>query len=36
MSRARTVTDPMERNMIIPLWQFADGDRLSLKALGHA
>jgi hypothetical protein len=25
MNRARNVTDPVERNMMIPLQQFADG-----------
>jgi hypothetical protein len=32
MDRARTVTDPIERNMMIPLQWFADGYHLSLKA----
>jgi hypothetical protein len=36
MSRARNVTDPIERNMMIPLKRFADADHLSLKALGRA
>jgi hypothetical protein len=36
MNRAKNVTDPIERNMMIPLQWFADGDQLSLKALGRA
>jgi hypothetical protein len=36
MSKARQVANPIERSMMIPLWQFADGDHLSLKALGRA
>ena len=36
MSRARNVTDPIKRNMMIPLRWFADGDHLSLKAPGRA
>ena len=35
-TRARQVTNPIERNMMIPLWWFADGDQLSLKACGCA
>jgi len=36
MNRARNVTDPIERNMMIPLQWFFDGDHLSLKAPGRA
>ena len=36
MSRARNPTDPIERNMMIPLKWFADGDHLSPNAPGRA
>jgi hypothetical protein len=36
MSRARPITDPMKRNMFIPLLWFADEDHLSPNTAGRA
>jgi hypothetical protein len=34
--KARPITDPIKRNMMIPPQVFADGEQLSLKACGCA